>query len=55
MLSNPLVVGFGCRFELDNLVPLLRLIPGLLARPSTPLLVLEIGSDPQVPTFRNST
>jgi hypothetical protein len=27
---------FGCRFELDNLVPLPSLIPGLLARPSTP-------------------
>jgi len=30
------VVGFGCRFKLDNLVPLPSLIPGLLARPSTP-------------------
>jgi hypothetical protein len=36
MLTNPLVVGFGCRFKLDNLVPLPSLIPGLLARPSTP-------------------
>jgi len=30
------VVGFGCRFKLDNLVPLPSLIPGLLARPYTP-------------------
>jgi len=30
------VVGFGCRFKLDNLVPLPSLIPGLLACPSTP-------------------
>jgi hypothetical protein len=37
MWINPLVVGFGCRFKLDNLVPLLSLIPRLLARPSTPL------------------
>jgi len=36
MLTNPFVVGFGCRFKLDNLVPLPSLIPGLLARPSTP-------------------
>ncbi len=28
---------FGCRFKLDLLVPLPSLIPGLLARPSTPL------------------
>jgi hypothetical protein len=26
---------FGCRFKLDNLVPLPSLIPGFLARPST--------------------
>jgi hypothetical protein len=37
------------------LVPLPSLIPGLLARPSTPFLVLEVGSSPQVPTFHNST
>jgi len=36
MLTNPLVVGFGCKFKLDNLVPLPSLILGLLARPSTP-------------------
>jgi len=36
MLTNPLVVGFGCRFTLDNLIPLPSLTPGLLARPSTP-------------------
>jgi len=27
----------GCRFQLDLLIPLPSLIPGLLARPSTPL------------------
>jgi len=37
MLINPFVVGFGCRFKLDLLVPLPSLIPGLLACPSTPL------------------
>jgi len=36
------------------LVLLPSLISGLLAHPSTPLLVLEVGSGPQVPTFRNS-
>jgi hypothetical protein len=36
MWTNPLVVGFGCRFKLDLLVHLPSLIPGLLARPSTP-------------------
>jgi len=59
MLINPLVVGFGCRFKLDNLVPFPSLIPGLLAgtfsTPLYPLLVLKVGSDPQVPTFRNFT
>jgi len=34
---NLFVVGFGCRFVLDLLIHLLSLIPGLLARPSTPL------------------
>ncbi len=37
------------------IVPLPSLISGLLARPSYPLLVLEVRSGPQVPTFRNST
>jgi hypothetical protein len=37
MWTNPRVVGFGCRFKLDLLVPLPSLIPGFLARPSTPL------------------
>ncbi len=37
------------------IVPLPSLIPGLLAHPSYPLLVLEVGSGLQVPTFRNST
>jgi hypothetical protein len=32
------VVYFGCRFKFDLLVPRPSLIPGLLARPSTPLL-----------------
>ncbi len=36
------------------LVPLLSLISGILAHPST-LLVLEVGNGPQVPTFHNST
>jgi hypothetical protein len=36
MQTNLLVVGFGCRFKLDYLVPLPILIPGLLACPSTP-------------------
>ncbi len=48
------MVGFGYKFEII-LVPLPSLISGLLARPSTPLLVLEVGSGSQVPTFRNST
>jgi hypothetical protein len=39
MLTNPLVFGFGCRFKLDNVVPLPSLIPGLLARPFTPFIV----------------
>jgi hypothetical protein len=46
---------FGCRFKLDNLVPLPSLIPGLQARPSTPPLVLEVRIGPQVLVFRNST
>jgi len=37
MWTNPRVVGFGCRFKLDLLVPLPSLIPRLLTRPSTPL------------------
>jgi hypothetical protein len=37
------------------IIPLPSLIPGLLARPSYPPLVLEVGSGPQVPTFHNST
>jgi hypothetical protein len=37
MQTNPLVVSFGCSFKLDQLFPLPSLIPGLLARPSTPL------------------
>jgi hypothetical protein len=37
MWTNHFVVCFGCRFKLDLLVPLPSLIPGLLARPSTPL------------------
>jgi hypothetical protein len=37
------------------IVPLPSLIPGLLARPFHPRLVLEVRSGPQVPIFRNST
>jgi hypothetical protein len=37
MWTNHFVICFGCRFKLDLLVPLPSLIPGLLARPSTPL------------------
>jgi hypothetical protein len=37
MWTNHFVVCSGCRFKLDLLVPLPSLIPGLLARPSTPL------------------
>jgi len=37
------------------IVPLPSLILGLLACPSYPPLVLEVGSSPQVPTFYNST
>jgi len=36
MQTNPLMVGFGCRFKFDLLVHLASLIPGLRARPSTP-------------------
>ncbi len=36
MWTNHFVVGFGCRFKLDLLVPLPSLIPGLPTRPSTP-------------------
>jgi hypothetical protein len=36
MLTNLLWLVFGCRFKLDNLVPLPSLIPRLLARPFTP-------------------
>jgi hypothetical protein len=35
--TNSVWLVCGCRFKLDNLVPLPSLIPGLLARPSTPL------------------
>jgi len=37
MLINPLAVGFGYRFKLDLIIHLPGLIPGLLARPFTPL------------------
>jgi hypothetical protein len=36
MLTNPFVVGFGCKFKLDNLVLLISLIPGLLTPPLPP-------------------
>jgi hypothetical protein len=50
MLINLLVVRFGCRFKLDNLVFLPSLIPGLLARP---LLSFSAGSQerPLSPNF----
>jgi len=35
--TNPMWLVCGCRFELELLVPLPSLIPGLLAGPSTPL------------------
>jgi hypothetical protein len=44
MLTNPLVIDFGCRFKLDNLVPLPSLILGLLARPSTPFKCWKSGA-----------
>jgi hypothetical protein len=51
MWTNPFVVGFGCRFKLDNLVPLPSLIPGLLARPSTPLKCWKSGAAPKSQLF----
>ncbi len=55
MWINPLVVGFGCRFEWDNTYPFSYSNLGTSSTPLYPLFVLEIGSGPQVPTFRNST
>jgi hypothetical protein len=49
MWTNPLVVGFGCRFKLDNLVPLPNQIPGLLARPSYSTSKWEQGDHSQEP------
>jgi hypothetical protein len=50
MLINPFVVGFGCRFELDNLIPRPSLIPGLLDAPLPPF---SAGSQerPSSPNF----
>jgi len=50
MLINFFVVGFECRFKLDNLIPLPSLIPGFLARPSTPFSV-ESQKRPSSPNF----
>jgi hypothetical protein len=47
MLINPLVVGFGCRFKLDNLVSLLSLISGLLTRLLPPF---SVGSRERPPS-----
>jgi len=44
MLTNPLWLVFGCRFELDLLVHLPSLIPRLLARPSTPFQCWKLGA-----------
>jgi len=53
MWTNLLVVGFGCRFKLENLVDLPSLIPRFLARPSTPLPLYSAGSRerPSSPNF----
>jgi hypothetical protein len=50
MWTNPFVVGFGCRFKLDNLVPFPSLIPGLLARP-LPLSSAGSREQPSSPNF----
>jgi hypothetical protein len=55
MSSNQLVLVLDARPCNNIIVPLPSLIPGLLACPSYPPIVLEVGSGPQVPTFRNST
>ncbi len=44
------MVGFGCRFKLDNLVPLPSLIPRLLARP-LPLSSAGSWERPPSPNF----
>jgi hypothetical protein len=51
MLTNLLWLVFGCRFKLDNLVPLPSLIPGLLARPSIPLFSAGSQEWPPSPNF----
>jgi len=55
MSSNQLVLVLDARLCNNIIVPLPSLIPGLLARPSYPPLVLEVGSGPQIPIFHNST
>jgi hypothetical protein len=55
MSSNQLVLVLDAGSCNNIIVPLPSLIPGLLARPSYPPLVLEVKSRPQVLTFRNST
>jgi len=55
MSSNQLVLVLDAGPCNNIIVSLSSLIPGLLACPSYPSLVLEVGSGPQVLTFRNST
>jgi hypothetical protein len=55
MSFNQLVLVLDAGPCNNIIVPLPSLIPGILARPSYPPLVLEIKSGTQVPTFRNST
>jgi hypothetical protein len=55
MSSNQLMLVLDAGSCNNIIVPLPSLIPGLLAHPFYPPLMLEVGSGPQVPTFRNST
>jgi hypothetical protein len=55
MSSNQLGVGLDAR-QCNNIIILFpSLITRLLARPSYPPLVLEVGGGSQVSTLRNST
>jgi len=55
MSYNQLVLVLDAGLCNNIIVPFASLISGLLACPSYPPLVLEVGNGPQVPTFRNST
>ncbi len=55
MSSNQLVVGFDADSSKWITWPLPSLILGTYSTTLYPFLVLEVGSVPQVPTFRNST